>query len=115
MDANDKQIQEYLSNIKGAADNIVEIGITIAEKQLAAINKTIDARRKALELEQNYYNYDKSLKSSTKDIELLNAQISALNGVTDAESRSLKARLEAQRQELQSNLDDQVREHVVNL
>lgn len=48
LDANDKQIQEYLSNIKGAADQIVEIGITIAEKQLAAINKVIDARKDAL-------------------------------------------------------------------
>ena len=115
LDANDKQIQEYLSNINGAADNIVEIGITIAEKQLAAINKTIDARRKALQLEQDYYNYDKSLKNSTKDIELLNAQIRALDGVTDAESRAMKARLEAQRDELQDNLNDQVREHVVNL
>lgn len=87
LDANDKQIQEYLSNIKGAADNIVEIGITIAEKQLAAINKTIDARKKALQLEQDYYNYDKSLKNSTKDIELLNAQIRALEGVSYCPTR----------------------------
>ena len=34
---------------------------------------------------------------------------------TDAESRAQKARLEAQRAEMQEELDDTVKEHIVNL
>lgn len=61
------------------------------------------------------YDYDKTLKKKTKDLQLLDQQIAALDGVTDAESRAMKARLEAQREEAREDLEDTVREHTFNL
>lgn len=61
------------------------------------------------------YDYDKTLKKKTKDLQLLDQQIAALDGVTDAESRAMKARLEAQREQAQEDLDDTVKEHTFKL
>ena len=63
----------------------------------------------------NDYDYDRTLKDKTKDLRLLDQQIAALNGVTDAESRAMRARLEAQREEARQNLEETVREHTYQL
>ena len=77
--------------------------------------KVIDARKEALKKKRDYWEYDKKIKSSTKEINLLQQQIDALDGVTDAESRAQKARLEAQLKDAQDDLDDTVRDHVYDL
>ena len=46
---------------------------------------------------------------------MLKQQIAALDGMTDAESRAKKARLEAQLAEKNDDLNDTVREHVYQL
>ena len=86
-----------------------------AKQKLDAINKTISAYSEAIKKSNDYYTYDKQLKSSNKDIQILRSQINALNGVSDAASRAKKARLEAELQEKQDALDDTVKDHIYNL
>lgn len=111
----DQDIADAVKSIKSAEDSVTTILKNNAKQKLDAINKTIDAYSEAIKKSNEYYTYDKQLKSSNKDIQILRSQINALNGVADAASKSKKARLEAELQEKQDALDDTVKDHIYNL
>ncbi len=111
----DQDIADAVKSIKSAEDSVTTILKNNAKQKLDAINKTIDAYKEAIQTSHDYYTYDKQLKSSNKDIQILKSQINALNGVADAASKSKKARLEAELQEKQDALDDTVKDHIYNL
>ena len=111
----DQDISDTVKSIKSAEDSVTTILKNNAKQKLDAINKTIDAYKEAIKTSHDYYTYDKQLKSSNKDIQILKSQINALNGVSDAASKAKKARLEAELQEKQDALDDTVKDHIYNL
>lgn len=111
----DQDIADAVKSIKSAEDNVTTILKNNAKQKLDAINKTIDAYKEAIQTSHDYYTYDKQLKSSNKDIQILKSQINALNGVSDAASKAKRARLEAELQEKQDALDDTVKDHIYNL
>lgn len=111
----DQDIADAVKSIKSAEDSVTTILKNNAKQKLDAINKTIDAYKEAIKTSHDYYTYDKQLKSSNKDIQILKSQINALNGVADAASKAKKARLEAELQEKQDALDDTVKDHIYNL
>lgn len=115
MSENDSNIQNALKNVNSYKQQILSIVKTQSQKEQDALFKVIDARKEALKKKRDYWEYDKKIKSSTKEINLLQQQIDALDGVTDAESRAQKARLEAQLKDAQDDLDDTVRDHVYDL
>lgn len=110
-----KEIQDVLRNANSARQTIASIISKTTKAELDATTKAIDARSELLKKQKEYYDYDSSLKSKTKDLQLLDAQIAALDGVEDAESRAMKARLEAQREEAKEDLDETIRDHVYQL
>ena len=63
----------------------------------------------------NDYDYDKTIKDKTKDLQSLEAQIDALSMVSTAEAKAQKAVLEAQRTELNDELNQTIDEHLYNL
>lgn len=111
----DQDIADAVKSIKSAEDSVTTILKNNAKQKLDAINKTISAYSEAIKKSNDYYTYDKQLKSSNKDIQILRSQINALNGVSDAASLAKKARLEAELQEKQDALDDTVKDHIYNL
>lgn len=111
----DQDIADAVKSIKSAEDSVTTILKNNAKQKLDSINKTIDAYKTAISTQKSYYEYDKQLKSSNKEIQILRSQIKALNGVADAASKSKKARLEAELQEKQDALDDTVKDHIYNL
>lgn len=111
----DQKIADAVKNIKSAEDSVTTILKNNAKQKLDAINKTISAYQEAIKTSHDYYTYDKQLKSSNKEIQILKSEIAALNGVSDAASKAQKARLEAQLQEKQDALDDTVKDHIYNL
>lgn len=111
----DQDIADAVKSIKSAEDSVTTILKNNAKQKLDAINKTISAYSEAIKTSHDYYTYDKQLKSSNKDIQILKSQINALNGVSDAASKAKKARLEAELQEKQDALDDTVKDHIYNL
>lgn len=111
----DQDIADAVKSIKSAEDSVTTILKNNAKQKLDAISKTISAYSEAIKKSNDYYTYDKQLKSSNKDIQILRSQINALNGVSDAASRAKKARLEAELQEKQDALDDTVKDHIYNL
>ena len=115
MSENDSNIQNALKNANSYKQTILSIITTQAQKEQDALFKVMDAHKKALKKKKEYYDYDKSLKKSVNEINLLQQQIAALEGVTDAESKAQKARLEAQLKEKQDDMDDTVRDHIYDL
>ena len=111
----ESNINSTISDVSSSRDTILSIIKEQGQAEVDAIHKAIDARKELLQKKKDYYDYDKTLKSKTKDIQLLEQQIRALDGVTDAESRAQKARLEAQLQEAKDDLDDTVKEHIYEL
>ncbi len=104
-------IQESIAATNSARQEAINMIAAQAKAELDALNKVIDARKKALQKKEEYYEYDKKIKSQTNDLKSLEAQINALENVDSAEARAQKARLEAQRKESQESLDDTVIQH----
>lgn len=81
MSENDSNIQNALKNANSYKQQILSIVKTQSQKEQDALFKVIDARKDALKKKKEYYDYDKQLKSKTKEINLLQQQIDALDGV----------------------------------
>lgn len=111
----ESQIRDMLGNANSARKAIIDTVLSHAKAELDAVNKVIDARSELLKKQKEYYDYDKTLKGKTKDIQLLEQQIAALEGVSDAESKAKKAQLEAQLQEQQEDLQDTIFNHQYDL
>ena len=111
----ESQIRDMLGNANSARKAIIDTVLSHAKAELDAVNKVIDARSELLKKQKEYYDYDKTLKGKTKDIQLLEQQIAALEGVSDAESKSKKAQLAAQLQEQQEDLQDTIFNHQYDL
>lgn len=104
-------IQESIAATNASRQEAINMIAAQAKAELDALNKVIDARKEALQKKEEYYEYDKKIKSQTNDLKSLEAQINALENVDSAEARAQKARLEAQRKESQESLDDTVIQH----
>jgi len=115
MSENDSSLQSALKNAQSYQQAILGIIKNQAKAEQEALFKVIDARKDALKKKKDYYDYDKTLKNKSKEIDLLKQQIAALDGVTDAQSKAEKARLEAELAEKQEDFDDTVKDHVYDL
>lgn len=115
MAENDSAMQSSLKNANSYREAIINIVTSQAKAVQDAMFKEIDARKKALKKKKEYYDYDKTIKKKTDEIELIKQQIRGLEGLTDAESKAQKARLEASLKDKQDDLDDTVRDHVYDI
>lgn len=87
----------------------------MAQAELDALFKLIDSRNEALQAKKNYYDFDKSIKSKTKDIQSLESQIAALSGIETAEAKAQKAKLEADLADAKEDLNDAFVNHSFEL
>lgn len=102
-------------DMKGYLEEIMSMYKEIDEQELKALLSLIDKRRDALKSKKDYYDYDKTIRGKTKDIKELTAQIAALEGITTAEAKAQKAKLQAQLQEAQEDLEKTQTEHHFDL
>lgn len=103
------------SSMQSYINNIIDMYKNQSQAELDAVYKLIDARNDALQKKKEYYDYDKTIKGKTKDIQSLQAQIAALEGVETAEAKAQKARLQAELAEQQNDLNDTVNDHLLEL
>lgn len=111
----DQDIADAVKSIKSAEDSVTTILKNNAKQKLDAINKTIDAYRDCLNMTKSYYEYDKQLKSSNKEIQILKSKQRALEGVNTVEAKAEKRRLEAELEEKQDSLNDTIKEHIYSI
>lgn len=110
-----KKIREQMTTNDSYRRKVISDILNQAKAELDYTNKLIDAESERWKKQKSYYDWDKQVKSKTKDIELLKQQIKAIEGVTTAEAKAQKARLAAQLQEAQEDLDDAIHEHVYEM
>lgn len=104
--------QNATSEVNNYTEAIKDLYKNQAQEELNALNELIDLRSQALQKKKDYYSYDKTIKSKTKDITAMQMQIEALNGVSTAESKAQKALLEEQLSDLEEDLADTQADHI---
>ncbi len=110
-----KNITDSASDMKSAMKEITDMYKDMAQSELDNLFKIIDARNKALSAKKEYYDYDKTISSKTKDIRSLQAQIAALEGVETAEAKAKRATLQEQLSDAQDDLNDTINDHMFDL
>lgn len=105
------QISSSVNIVEDYKDSIVDL----YKKQLEAENdmaqKSIDKYSELLDIKKKNAEYSKNLRKQTKDINVLKAQIAALDSVNNEAAKAEKKRLEAQLADAESQLEDTRRDH----
>lgn len=110
-----KGLLDAASSMQSFSDSIVDMYENVARSELDSLLELIDARNEALAAKKAYYDYDKTIKDKTKDIQAIEAQLAALQGIDTLESKSKRVTLEAELAEAQEELDDTVNEHLIEI
>lgn len=86
-----------------------------AQAELDVLNKVISKRKEALSAKKDYYDYDKTLKDKTKDIQILERQAAALQGSTNAEDKARLAKIQEQLSDAREDLSDTMTDHAFSM
>lgn len=76
-----KGIQEATKDVKSYQDSLKDLYLKSMQTEVDYLDKIISKRKEALQRKAEYYEYDKKIKSQSKDINSIKAQIQALEGV----------------------------------
>src|SRR5699024_2987155 len=81
-------IWESIKDVSDYEDALTDLYMTQMRTESEALQEVIDKRKEALQAKESYYQYDQTLKSQTKDVNMLQAQIQALEGVNNAAAQA---------------------------
>lgn len=84
-------------------------------KENDLLKENVDIRQKAKDAKEEYYQFDKTIKSKNKDINAIKAQIAALEGTTNAAAKAKLEQLKAELEEKEEDLEDTKHSHQVEL
>lgn len=84
-------------------------------KENDLLKKNVDIRQKAKDAKEDYYQFDKTIKSKNKDINAIKAQIAALEGTTNAAAKAKLEQLKADLAEKEEDLEDTKHDHEIDL
>ncbi|MBQ2396106.1 MAG: hypothetical protein II304_03560 [Bacteroidales bacterium] len=110
-----KNILSGASDMKSAMDSVIKMYKDMSKAELDNLFELIDARNDALKAKKDYYDYDKTLRSKTKDVQSLQSQLAALDGITTAEAKARRAQLLSDLSEAQDELDETVQNHLLEI
>lgn len=109
------ELQSSVKDVKDFQDAITDLYMKQMQKENEVLQESIEKRKKALRAKEDYYNYDKKIKSQTKDISMLQSQINALTGVNNSYAKSELKRLQEQLKKAEEELSETKREHSVEM
>lgn len=114
-DEKQKDMLEGIRDSAGAVhdyrNELLDLYETQMRKENDAMKENINLRKEALSNQKKYWDYADNVKSKSKDVDALNAQIAALEGVTNASAVATRKRLMSQRDDAQKELDNTKRDH----
>lgn len=84
-------------------------------KENDLLKENVDIRQKAKDAKEDYYQFDKTIKSKNKDINAIKAQIAALEGTTNAAAKAKLEQLKADLAEKEEDLEDTKHDHEIDL
>lgn len=110
-----KSYNDAGTSVKNYSDQIIEMYKNQSKAELDALNKVIESRSEALKKKKEYYDYDKTIKSKSKDINALKMQAEALTDVNTSEAKAQKARLAEEIAQAEQELADTQTEHIYSM
>ena len=122
----EKTYDEYIKDIQSKYNSLISSNSSLqndmlsliknqAQAELDALNKVISKRKEAYSAKKEYYDYDKTLKSKTKDIQILERQAAALKGSTNAEDKARLAKIQEQLSDAREDLSDTMTDHAFSM
>ncbi len=105
------QLQESVADVQDYSEAITDLYQTQLKKEVEATEELIDKYAEARKRKESFFEYDRKLKKQQKSVDLLKAQIAALNGVNNAAAQAEKKRLESELAEEMESLDEIKRDH----
>lgn len=108
-------INSAAKDIYSSQQNLIDIYINQITKENEYLQDNISKRKEALEAKKDYYDYDKTIKNKTKDINVLKAQIAALEGTTNAVAKAKLEQLKADLADKQDDLNDTKYDHKIDM
>ena len=110
-----KEFLDQIATSTGVVQDYKNSIVDLYKQQLEAENdmaqKSIDKYSELLDIKKKNAEYSKNLRKQTKDINVLKAQIAALDSVNNEAAKAEKKRLEAQLADAESQLEDTRRDH----
>lgn len=100
------QIRESVGVVEDYKDSITDLWQEMLEKENEVIQDSIDKHKELLQAKKDNDDYSKNVKNQVKDINAIQAQISALQGVQNESAKAELKRLQAQLSEAESSLSD---------
>lgn len=109
------QFNSLISSNSSLQNDMLSLVKNQAQAELDALNKVISKRKEALSAKKDYYDYDKTLKDKTKDIQILERQAAALHGSTNAEDKARLAKIQEQLSDAREDLSDTMTDHAFSM
>lgn len=109
------QFNSLISSNSSLQNDMLSLIKNQAQAELDALNKVISKRKEALSAKKDYYDYDKTLKDKTKDIQILERQAAALQGSTNAEDKARLAKIQEQLSDAREDLSDIMTDHAFSM
>lgn len=110
-----KSLQQESATLADLKQNLLDMYTTQVTKENDLLQENIDKRKEALDAKEKYYDYDKTLKKKTKDINTLKAQIAALEGTSNAASKARLEKLRAELSDAEDDMADTMHQHEVDM
>ena len=110
-----KSLQQESATLADLKQNLLDMYTTQVTKENNLLQENIEKRKDALSAKEKYYDYDKTLKKKTKDINALKAQIAALEGTSNAASKARLEKLRAELADAEDDMADTMHQHEVDM
>lgn len=110
-----KSLQQESATLADLKQNLLDMYTTQVTKENDLLQENIEKRKDALAAKEKYYDYDKTLKKKTKDINTLKAQIAALEGTSNAASKARLEKLRAELADAEDDMADTMHQHEVDM
>ena len=101
-----KKQQDAASSEYNAKKKIYDIMKQMYDAQLAYMSSIINAKTQVLDMEKDLYDYERNINSQTKNIAAMEKQLASLKGDDSEEGRARRAKLQADLDEANKNLQD---------
>lgn len=108
-------IQQESTALSELKQNMLDMYETQIEKENDLLQENIDKRKNALSAKEKYYDYDKTLKKKSKDINTLKSQIAALEGTSNAAAKARLEKLRAELADAEDDMADTMHQHEVDM
>ena len=110
-----KGIRESVKDVQDYTESLTDLYITQMSKENESLKKSIQLRIKALEAKESYYEYDKKIRSQSKDVNALKSEIAALEGVNNSQAKARLKQLKQQLADAEDTLNETKRGHSVEV